>query len=124
MIKKKSFNSICFDIDGIICYNRKDRNYNKSKPIKKNIKLINKLYKNGFKITLFTARYMGRCSNNRILAEKKIKKLTIKQLKFWNVMYHELFFGKPSYDLIVDDKAIFFEKKWTDYLKKKINLTK
>ena len=120
MIKKNTFKSLCFDIDGIICYNVKDRNYKKAKPIKKNIKYINKLYKNGFKITLFTARYMGRCSNNRSLAENKIKKLTISQLNSWNVKYHELFFGKPSFDLLIDDKAIFFEKNWINYLEKKL----
>ena len=36
MLKK-----ICFDIDGVICKVRKDNNYVKSKPIKKNIELIN-----------------------------------------------------------------------------------
>ena len=36
---------ICFDIDGVIC--NTDRNkYTSSKPIKKNIKVINELYKN------------------------------------------------------------------------------
>ena len=35
-IKKK----ICFDIDGVICKIRKDNNYKKSQPIKKNIRFM------------------------------------------------------------------------------------
>ena len=36
---------ICFDIDGVICNLSTNNNYSKSKPIKKNINLINLLYK-------------------------------------------------------------------------------
>ena len=37
-------------------------------------------------------------------------KLTKTQLKKWKVKYHKLILGKPSYDLIVDDKGIFSTK--------------
>ena len=47
---------------------------------------------------------------------------TKKQLKKWGVKYHKLIMGKPSYDLIIDDKSIFFKKKWNNLLlKKKLN---
>ena len=36
---------------------------------------------------------------------------TKKQLKSWGLNYNKLIFGKPSFDLIVDDKAIF-DKSW------------
>ena len=36
--------TICFDVDNIICKTNTKRNYLNSKPIKKNIKVINKLY--------------------------------------------------------------------------------
>lgn len=32
------------------------------------------------------------------------RELTEKQLKHWDVKYHDLKFGKPSYDLFIDDK--------------------
>ena len=46
-------------------------NYEFSKPIKKNINKINSLYKEGFKIIIFTARYMGRSKENVKTAHKK-----------------------------------------------------
>jgi hypothetical protein len=111
---------ICFDIDGIIC-NTKKSNYKKSTPIIKNIKIINKLYKNKF-IILYTARCMGRTNDNSKRAEKLIKALTILQLKKWGVKYNKILFGKPSYDLVIDDKSLFFNKNWSKLLIKKFNI--
>ena len=56
---------------------------------------------------------MGRTNNNLGQAKKKIMLLTISQLKRWKVNYHKIFFGKPSYDLFIDDKSIFFKKDWS-----------
>ena len=53
---------------------------------------------------------MGRSKNNRLLAEKKAKQLTLNQLKKWKVNFHEIFFGKPSYDFVIDDKSIFMQR--------------
>ena len=35
---------------------------------------------------------------------------TKKQLKKWKVRYHELIMGKPSYDILIDDKSLNFNK--------------
>jgi hypothetical protein len=102
---------LCFDIDNVICITVGSK-YNESKPNYKAIKLINSLYKKGFIIKLFTARYMGRNKDDIKLAVPKAKKITLIQLKKWNVSYHKIFFGKPSYDIIIDDKALFFNKNW------------
>ena len=61
---------ICFDIDNVICRTNSKKNYLKSLPIKKNIKMINEIYKKGYTIVLYTARYMGRCNGNLIEIEK------------------------------------------------------
>jgi len=110
---------LCFDLDGVLCSTLSNK-YHQSKPIKKNIKLVNKLYIDGYKIKIFTARYMGRSNDNKKKATSKAKKITLNQLKLWKVKYHELIFGKPSYDIFVDDKALFFKKNWSKYLLKKI----
>ena len=68
------------------------------------------MFNDGIIIKLHTARYMGRTKDNQKKAELKIKKITINQLKKWNVKYHKLFFGKPSFDLVIDDKSIFLIK--------------
>ena len=112
VIKNKK---VCFDIDGIICYT-KNSDYRKSKPIKKNINFINKLYEQGFAINIYTARFMGRNKDNVALAKKEGYKFTLLQLKKWNVKYNNLFFGKPSSDIYIDDKDLNFKKNWIKIL--------
>jgi hydroxymethylpyrimidine pyrophosphatase-like HAD family hydrolase len=55
-MKKKR---ICFDIDNVICSTNKKKDYAKSKPIIKNIQAVNKIYKEGYIVVLYTARYMS-----------------------------------------------------------------
>ena len=112
------YKTICFDIDNVICRTDKKKNYKLSKPIKKNILTINKLYDANYKIVIYTARYMGRCKGDLKQVEKKIKPLTLRQLKNWGVKYDKIYFGKPSFDLFIDDKSIFFNKNWPKEIKK------
>lgn len=114
-MKKKT---ICFDLDGVIGTNTWGK-YKSAKPIKKNIKYINSLHKN-FKIIIFTSRFMGRNKDNVKKAEKEGYKFTLNQLAKWNVKFDKLILGKPSYDVIVDDKALFFKKNWINHLKNQI----
>ena len=74
---------ICFDIDGVVCTLRKDNDYKKSKPIKKNINFINKLFNKNIYIILFTSRFMGRNDDNVLKANRMGYKFTVKQLKKW-----------------------------------------
>ena len=113
---------ICFDIDNVICKTNTTKNYSKSVPIKKNIKVINEAYNNGFNIILYTARYMGRYNGNVSKVKKHIRPFTLKQLEKWGVQYHKIYFGKPSFDLFIDDKSLFFKKNWSKLLKKKLNI--
>lgn len=87
----------CFDIDGTICTNT-DGDYEQAIPFKEVIEKINRLYDMGHKIIFYT----GRGSTTGI----DWFDLTRKQLKDWQVKYHELIMGKPYADLYIDDKAI------------------
>tara|TARA_B100000780_G_C21066707_1_gene428994 strand:- start:358 stop:726 length:369 start_codon:yes stop_codon:yes gene_type:complete len=116
---KNVYSTLCFDIDNTICVT-KTNDYKNSKPIIKNIKFINYLYKKNYYIKIFTARFMGRAKENINLVKKMDNGLTKKQLIKWGLKYHELYFGKPSYDLIVDDKTLNFEKNWVKDLKIKL----
>ena len=102
---------ICFDLDNVIC-NTKKNYYSKSTPKKNVIKIINELYKKNYKIKIFTARGMGTYKGNLKMVEKKYRKLTKLQLKKWNVNYHDLILGKPSFDIYIDDKNYGFKKTW------------
>lgn len=115
-MKKKT---ICFDLDGVICKTKK-KNYFKAKPIKKNIEKINELFNRGYTIIIFTARFMGRSNENRNLAKKKGYLKTLKQLDNWKIKFHKLYFGKPSYDLFIDDRNLYFKKSWPKDIEKKL----
>ena len=54
---------------------------------------------------------MGRTNNNKRKATIMAKKMTINQLKKWNLNYHKIYFAKPHYDYFIDDKSIFVNKK-------------
>ena len=63
---------------------------------------------------------MGRNKDNVKKAKKEGYKFTLNQLAKWNVKFDKLILGKPSYDVIVDDKALFFKKNWINHLKNQI----
>ena len=117
---KKNF-IICLDIDNTICKTI-GRNYSKAKPNVKAIKVINELYDNGNYIKIFTSRYMGRNKENVKKVYKFGYKKTERQLKKWNLKFHELIMGKPSFDVLIDDRGFGFKKDW--YKKLKNNLKK
>ena len=113
---KKKIKIICFDIDNVIC-KTSGNDYERSKPDKTGIKIINNLYDKGFYIKIFTARYMGRSKENiKKVANKKNE--TENYLKKWGLKFDELIMGKPSYDIFVDDKAFGFSSKWKKYFEK------
>lgn len=87
---------IYIDIDETICNSPNKPDYKNSTPIKENIKKANKLYDEGNIIIYWTAR--------GTVTGMDWSDLTRKQFKEWGVKYHDLKFGKPYYDLFIDDK--------------------
>ena len=90
--------TIYVDIDETICLTPADRDYTKSIPIKENIRKINDLYNEGHTIIYWTARGSG--------SGKDYTEITKHQLEQWQVKFHELKLGKPTYDLFICDKAV------------------
>jgi len=89
----------CFDIDGTLCTNT-DGDYPNAQPFAQVIDHVNRLYDEGHRILLYTARG----ATTRI----DWREMTEKQLKAWGVKYHALFLGKPTADVYIDDKAVNF----------------
>jgi len=87
---------IYIDIDETIANTPENRDYSCSTPIKENIEKANKLYDEGNTIVYWTARGSGTGIN--------WSKVTEKQFEDWGVKFHGLKFGKPVYDLFIDDK--------------------
>jgi capsule biosynthesis phosphatase len=98
--------SIVFDLDGTLCTKVETGDYKDAQPYKDRIKVVNTLFEEGNTITIHTARGMGRHKNNAIKAIEEFYELTVKQLQDWGVKYNEIYLGKPSGDLYIDDKAM------------------
>ena len=102
----------CFDLDGTICSITKNNNYPNAIPMQDVVDTVNKLYENN-RILIFTARGASSGIDWR--------DLTAKQLDEWGVKHHELIMGqKPSFDLMIDDKAINAEV-WRKQNTKKVS---
>lgn len=82
-----------FDIDGTILLAAKHHDYEASGPIPRRIARVNALYTRGHTIIYWTSRGED-CYN-----------FTKEQLDSFGCLYHELWCGKPQYDVWVDDKA-------------------
>ena len=89
---------IYIDVDETICNSLNKPDYTNSTPIKENIQKANKLYDEGHTIVYWTAR--------GTLTGINWEKTTLKQFKKWGVKFHDLKFGKPYYDLFIDDKNL------------------
>jgi len=96
----------CFDIDGVIF--KISKNYEEYIPIKSTLKFIKDLKQKNNQIILYTARKMGTHKGNIGLVNKDIVKSTLVALDKHNVLYDEIYFGKPAADIYIDDKAINF----------------
>ena len=89
---------IYVDIDETICVSPPSRDYSQAVPIVNHICKINELYDTGNTIIYWTARGTTSGIDWRNTTEKQFKK--------WGVKFHDLKFGKPQYDLFIDDKNV------------------
>lgn len=89
---------IYVDVDETICKTPDSRDYSFSVPLVDHIGKINELYDKGNTIIYWTARGTVTGIDWRDVTEKQFEK--------WGVKYHDLKFGKPAYDLFIDDKNI------------------
>jgi len=99
---------ICFDIDGVLC-TQVEGNYETALPNQPMIDLVNRLFDSGHTIVLHTSRFMGRCKGDPDEARRIGFDFTRDQLARWQLRYHQLHLGKPRYDIVIDDRSIFFD---------------
>ena len=91
----------CFDIDGVICNNTWGK-YGTAQPDQSMVDIVNKLFDEGHKIKLFTARGGTTGIDWRATTEEQMNK--------WGVKYHELIMGKPEADFFIDDKGVTLDE--------------
>ena len=91
------------DIDDTIFELVNKQDYKSAVSIPAAIEKVNSLYEEGHTIVLWTAR--------GTVTGRDWRDLTEEQLSYYGVKYHELRFGKPAFDVFIDDKAIN-AKEW------------
>ena len=99
----------CFDLDETLC-NTLEKDYKNSTPIIEMVDRANYLYEQGNIIKIFTARGMGEFSGDIGKVNDAYYKLTKTQLEKWGVKYHEIHFGKQSFDYFIDDKTLTIDQ--------------
>ncbi len=99
---------ICFDLDNTLCTGKP---YLEAQPYSWAAELLRDLRIDGHVIIIYTARYMNSSNGNIGIVNKNIGMLTFDQLDLWGFEYDELYFGKPSADIYIDDKGFKFENE-------------
>jgi capsule biosynthesis phosphatase len=105
----------CFDVDGTIAELKKEgEQYQDVLPKKGAVETLKKLKEDGHYIILHTARNMQTYSGNVGKVISVQSPILFEWLKKYDVPYDEVYFGKPSADFYVDDKAIRMNE-WEDF---------
>ncbi len=86
------------DVDGVVASLVPDNNYAEAEPLMGAIGSINRLYAQGHRIVMFTARGSATGLDWRAVTENQFAR--------WGLRYHELHFGKPAADYYVDDRLL------------------
>ena len=94
---------ICFDLDLTLCTGKP---YATAEPLEGAVELCRRLRAEGHTVIIQTARGAGTASYNPGLQLATIGRMTLEQLDCWGLEYDEIYFGKPSADVYVDDKSL------------------
>lgn len=106
---------ICIDLDGTICDLRKPgQSYADILPKPGARERIKSLHDAGHTIIIHTARNMGSTGHNVGKALKNVGQITFDWLKYYEIEYDEIFFGKPNADVTIDDRVIKFTDNWEE----------
>ena len=113
---------ICFDLDGTLCDGDEPgdagTDYSRCQPLPGAANLLRDLRAQGHTVIIQTARGMGSSHGNVGVAQAKVAGLVFEQLKTWGFEYDEIYFGKPSAELYVDDKGLtaleFWDSHWEE----------
>lgn len=113
---------ICIDLDGTICEIRQEGQSYADVAMKEDADImIKKLHDAGHTIVIHTARNMGSTGHNVGKAVANIGMITLQWLKDHNIVYDEIFFGKPNADVTIDDRVVCFKDNWLEMTPEYLN---
>ena len=107
---------IAIDMDGTIC-TWHPRDYDRAEVLDGRAARVRELARLGHEIWIYTARGSGDPGPEG--AEARWGEVTRAQLRRWEIPYDRLIFGKPPFDLLIDDRAIAVAGDWVDEVRKR-----
>jgi len=111
---------ICFDLDDTLCHGSKKvdgvTDYSGCYPALMAASTLRGLREHGHTVIIQTARGMSTAGGRVGVVIKNVGLLTLQQLEAWGFEYDEIYFGKPSADLYVDDKGKNALDFWNEQL--------
>lgn len=112
---------ICIDLDGTLCEIRQEHETYADVKVKPHAaQMVRRLHEAGHTIIIHTARNMGSTGHNVGKAVKNVGKITLEWLDKNDIVYDEIFFGKPNADITIDDRVIRFQDNWLDMTEDKL----
>lgn len=107
---------IAVDLDHTLCIPKTGDTYQKyamADPIEKMIDHVNRLYDQGHRIVLYTARRMLTHDGDVSKVIADVGQITEDWLTLHGVKYHEIVYGKIYFDVLIDDKG-YRPEEFTD----------
>lgn len=102
---------IVIDLDGTICpIKEKGASYADLVPHPGAKEKLKELKESGHYIIIQTARNMATCESNLGKVMKNVGKITLDWLDKHDIVYDEIFFGKPNGEVYIDDRAFRFSE--------------
>lgn len=100
---------IFVDIDGTICTQNDEHDYEKAEPLPSRIARINTLFEEGHEITYWTGRGGVSGTDHHLLTKTQLLK--------WGAKYTFLIVGnKPHFDVYICDKSINADRFFTELI--------
>lgn len=105
----------CIDIDGTLCeIKQAGQSYTEVKPLPGAVEKLKALKQAGHYIILATARHMKTCDANVGLVLARQGKVLFDWLENHEIVFDEIWFGKPNADIYIDDRGFHFNGNWND----------
>jgi hypothetical protein len=102
---------IAVDLDGTLCTWHPGR-YELAEPLTDALSAVRELARQGHEIWIYTGRGSG--LGGAEAAEARWGEVTRRQLADWKIEHSRLIFGKPTFDLLIDDRAIALSESWLE----------
>jgi hypothetical protein len=106
----------CFDLDDTLCTGSRIvdgvTDYSACEPLLQAAMNLRALSEQGHTIIICTARGMGSTGGDQAQAALSVGEMTKAQLHAWGFVYDEIYFGKPSADIYIDDKGLNSAEWW------------